>query len=489
MAPFPNTTDNGGSHPTFRNLTIDGSIYEAYSGNEEHHHVGGLIGHLYGTVTIEHCTSNVSITSTGGAGGFVGNCESTVRFTDCVSHATIRSAGGSNSGFVGWSRSNDNDISFEGCLFNGKLLKVNDSSKDNGGFIGWKGDSKTVTITNSICAPAALANGETMADGNSATFSREHANYAASITNSYYTETFGTAQGLGYSFASAPANISTAGTAYTTSDITPYTRGLLYGGLYYMTPEAVSLADNAANDVTSMAGYFADVTLTGRKLWKDGNWNTLCLPFDVALTGSYFEGATVMELGNSTGCNTGFDAKTGTLSLDFVDAHSINAGHAYIVKWTTTGDPIENPVFHAVTIRNEDPADQSASSRDGSVTFKGTYDVIPFTATDRSVLFLGSNNKLYWPQPDLSDPAHPVYPNIGAFRAYFQLNGGITASDVANARLSFGEDSEAQGITTTNYTNFTNSSGAWYTLDGVKLDKMPTRKGLYIQNGRVVVVK
>ena len=104
--------------------------------------------------------------------------------------------------------------------------------------------------------------------------------------------------------------------------------------------------------------------------------------------------------------------------------------------------------------------------------------------------FLGGNNTLYWPKPGTDpDGGETVYPSIGAFRAYFQLNGGITASDVANARLSFGDDSEAQGITTTNYTNFTNSSGAWYTLDGVKLDKMPTRKGVYIMNGRKVVIK
>ena len=29
----------------------------------------------------------------------------------------------------------------------------------------------------------------------------------------------------------------------------------------------------------------------------------------------------------------------------------------------------------------------------------------------------------------------------------------------------------------------------WYSLDGLKLDKAPTRKGLYIHNGRKVVVK
>ena len=30
---------------------------------------------------------------------------------------------------------------------------------------------------------------------------------------------------------------------------------------------------------------------------------------------------------------------------------------------------------------------------------------------------------------------------------------------------------------------------AWYTLDGVRLDGKPTKKGLYIHGGRKVVVK
>ena len=46
-------------------------------------------------------------------------------------------------------------------------------------------------------------------------------------------------------------------------------------------------------------------------------------------------------------------------------------------------------------------------------------------------------------------------------------------------------DSEATGITTTNYTNFTN--GDWYNLQGRKVNKAV--KGVYIMNGRKVVVK
>ena len=457
VAPFRNLQ----SGCIIKDLHVTGDIYTWAQ------FAGGLAGTMFGTVKIENCLVSTVIHSR-------------------TNHESPHGVDGTHGGIVGLAGNNSStNLTIEGCVFDGKLLDRGETTSSSG-FVGYK--HGTVTIRNSIYAPAALDTDtyEMEITTNSATFMRNAAE--ADITNCYYTRTLGTAQGLGYSLATLPANIGTAGTAYSVSGITPYTRGLHYNGHYYMAPEAISLDDASANDIAGLDGYFADVTLTGRKLYKDRDWNTLCLPFDVALTDPYFEFATVMELNNSEGSNTGFDAKTGTLTLDFVEAHSINAGHAYIVKWTTTGDPIENPVFHAVTIQNEVPADQSASSRDGSVTFKGTYDAIPFTDTDRSVLLLGSYDMLYWPQPDLSDPAHPVYPSIGAFRAYFQLNGGITAGNVANARLSFGEDSEAQGISLTPDPS-PKGEGSIYTLDGVKLDKMPTRKGVYIQNGRKVVMK
>ena len=40
-----------------------------------------------------------------------------------------------------------------------------------------------------------------------------------------------------------------------------------------------------------------------------------------------------------------------------------------------------------------------------------------------------------------------------------------------------------------NYTNFTNYSDDWYTLSGTRLNGKPATKGLYINNGRKVVIK
>jgi hypothetical protein len=49
-------------------------------------------------------------------------------------------------------------------------------------------------------------------------------------------------------------------------------------------------------------------------------------------------------------------------------------------------------------------------------------------------------------------------------------------------------DGETTELKTTDFTDFTDS-GAWYTLDGRKLNCKPTKAGLYIHNGNKVIIK
>ena len=156
------------------------------------------------------------------------------------------------------------------------------------------------------------------------------------------------------------------------------------------------------------------------------------------------------------------------------------------MKWAS-GDNIESPTFTNVTISTTTPTDitPTGSGSDGSVTFKGTFGPhdIGGTDGDNTKLYLGNGNKLYWPSGAKS---------INSFRAYFQLNnitaGNPSSSGVRAFVLNF-DGNEQTGITTTNYTNFSNSDNAWYTLDGRKLSGKPTAKGLYINNGKKVVIK
>ncbi len=63
------------------------------------------------------------------------------------------------------------------------------------------------------------------------------------------------------------------------------------------------LEDASNNDVaalaTSLNGKQTNIALNGRTLWKDGAWNTLCLPFDVTIKESVLDGADVRALADA----------------------------------------------------------------------------------------------------------------------------------------------------------------------------------------------
>lgn len=74
---------------------------------------------------------------------------------------------------------------------------------------------------------------------------------------------------------------------------------------------------------------------------------------------------------------------------------------------------------------------------------------------------------------------------IKAFRAYFMLNE-VLSSVEAEAKVRFIVDEDAaaiEGITPDM------ENGVWYTLDGRQLNGKPTEKGVYIVDGKKVLIK
>ena len=148
-----------------------------------------------------------------------------------------------------------------------------------------------------------------------------------------------------------------------------------------------------------------------------------------------------------------------------------------------------NPIFRGVTINNADPT--AVTSEDETVSFVGCYSPVTLLEGDRTMLYLGSDNTLYYPSTDVT---------INSFRAYFTLNG-ITAGDMdgeVNAFvLNFGDD-ETTSIDqmtidhsplTIDHEALTIGHDAWYDLSGSKLSGKPTAKGIYIKGGKKMVVK
>ena len=259
-------------------------------------------------------------------------------------------------------------------------------------------------------------------------------------------------------------------------------------------PKIEDLMDEFDN-TTTLSEWVADgqthnVMLDGRTLYKDGDWNTLCLPFDVTIAGSVLDGDGVTAKTLNTS-GTSLDTSTGLLTLSFETAPAtILAGTPFIIKWNSSTD-IVNPVFYGVTITSTTPT--PVTSNDGNVTFVGQYS--PFTIGDTStgtfdgdideILLLTGGNMLGYSQNPRT---------LRSFRAHFYVpttTAGARAVD--SFVLDFGEGTgiapliSPQGGTTHSPSGET--EGAWYTLNGLRLDREPTAKGIYIHNGHKVVIK
>ena len=257
-----------------------------------------------------------------------------------------------------------------------------------------------------------------------------------------------------------------------------YQIGCLTGSLANMADntDVITLLDQAQRN---------NITLTGRTLYKDGDWNTLCLPFDVTdgdtndeltFSGTPLEGATVMELKVSES-NLDSDGK---LTLNFINALSIEAGKPYIVKWAS-GDNIVNPEFTDVTISSTKPT--AVDFTGGS--FVGNYAPLEITDANRnSIVLLAAGNKLGYAKADRTIANGKA---LGAFRAYFIIPENNGSQNAREFELNFGDEEIITGIieVNTNLTNNTNKAEGIFDLQGRKV--ATPSKGIYIVNGKKVV--
>ena len=140
-----------------------------------------------------------------------------------------------------------------------------------------------------------------------------------------------------------------------------------------------------------------------------------------------------------------------------------------------------NPEFKSVII-----SDAPANVSTDYVDFVGTYSPVNIYTDEKTNLYLGADNTLYYPTASNF--------KVNACRAYFQLKQGLTAGEPTSAVrafvLNFGDDSNATGIISVHDSGFmVNGSDAWFTLDGRRLSAKPSRAGVYINNGKKVVIK
>ena len=241
----------------------------------------------------------------------------------------------------------------------------------------------------------------------------------------------------------------------------------------------IQLVDDAVNsDAIASAASSDDtyeVKLDGRTLFKDGEWNTLCLPFNLTaeqLSASSLAGADIRTL--TSACVTGHH-----VDLTFgSNESSLTAGTPYIVRWEadTKIPTIIDPVFRGVTLSDEK---HDFVSADGHVNFIGYYDAFTILPSDDPlVYYLTTGNILKFTTKERL---------LKACRTYFTFtpSDGSSANDFT-FDISFGGDPNSIH---TAITENDKTAGVWFDLSGRRLNGKPSQKGIYVTDGQKVVIQ
>lgn len=210
----------------------------------------------------------------------------------------------------------------------------------------------------------------------------------------------------------------------------------------------------------------AYVTLK-RTFYHDNAWNTLCLPFDVDANkvATAFADAEIREIDLSK-C-------TGN-TIQFVPATEIKAGVPYIIKWNENVAEAQNfeKTFEGVTL----VAEPKLVKVNDKITFKGFYNKTTADKLGTSVAAVGAGSKLFKVVGE---------GEMKGFRAAFVLDptAQLSAFNVVIDGTATGiEDLVTDGV---------KANGRVYNLNGQYVGNSLNglQPGLYIQNGKKIVVK
>lgn len=226
---------------------------------------------------------------------------------------------------------------------------------------------------------------------------------------------------------------------------------------------AIFLNENGDNIVKTAEN--VNVTLK-RTFFHDNAWNTLCLPFDVDANkvATAFAGAEIREIDPD---------KCTANTIQFVPATEIKAGVPYIIKWNENvaeAKPFEK-TFEGVTLI----AEPKPVKVNNDITFTGFYNKTTADKLGESVAAIGAENKLF----------KVTSGEMKGFRAAFVLNSNAQPSAiklVIDGTATGIEDLVIDGV---------KANGRVYNLNGQYVGNSLNglQPGLYIQNGKKIVVK
>ena len=491
---------------TISNLHVEGTIT---GGTYEN--LGGLVGHSEGNITINNCRVSTEISTT-------------------VSGSAL------HGGVIGTWNGTNATCTVTGCVYDGLIYNPNEAGVTTSchGFIGWDyGNYGRIKFTDCLSAPAAYGTGKYALGDNCFTFvyPNSEPTLAYNMTNCYYTSILGNRQGRPATTATtAPGNLGNATTDH--GMVKGYENGFLYDGNYYTPKYGDAAVEYRFNDWNERA----EVTIngTGNNLVgvniteavdniKSVTYNrpfntaqaaTVILPFSYICNGS--EGSeggkfygfkevtydydqhiwvcTMQEPGNTAvtelTANTPYLFMPNATTMTFPNISSMTGGVVTLLP-TTANDGV-----------------YGGATTDAAWNFHGSYKGKTWTVASNDYGFAAQSGTEAGGAATV-EAGQFVRFTMGAFikpmRCYLSYVGTSAPAPARGLTRAAATDDLPQSITVrlvsrsgettaigeidTKTGKMTFDSEAWYTFDGVRLSGKPTKKGLYINNGRKVVIK
>lgn len=447
--------------------TISGVMINSTAGSQ------GLFGTIGTAATVKNLViANSSITGGNNTGAVVGMADadsekaSTIENCHVLGDVIIAGTGGNHGGIAGYG----NVIACTSAA----IISATDTPA--GGIVG-SGDANNCLYYGTIL-PADASTIGTLNYG----YVTNYQTYDATTTSHKYVRAYnGEALVLG-----------TVTKEYSDTGYKVYGKGVSYGGKFYTA--VVAMTEDGITDLTAYAGQTIDVAF-GRSFDALGTSSTvhaatICLPFSFtkpeASVGKFYTFGGVTKSGDDY-----------TVTMTEVSGTVITAGIPYMFVPAGSGAAVfENTAFNV-------PSEgfTAAGKTDvGGWAFTGTYTKQTWASGQTRLYgFAGTNFKTGG--TDLNDIGafrRFDYGTTAAFRCY------LMAPETAGTRrraaalpetmrvVLKGANGSITGIGTIDTMTgeaTLDGNGPWYTLGGQYLQGKPSRPGIYIHNGKKVVIK
>jgi len=501
---------------TISNLHVQGTIT---GGNYER--LGGLVGHSEGNITINNCRVSTEISTTVSGVGFHG-------------------------GIIAFWYDSNVECTITGCVYDGLIYNPSEADATTycSGFIGnLFGSNLFVTFTDCLFAPAAYGTGKYTLGGNCFTFVYPNSDPTYNMTNCYYTSTLGNRQGRPAATTTvAPGNLGNATTDHGMVD--GYKNGFLYDGNYYTPKYGDAVVEYRFNDGNERA----DVTINGTNNQGTGvnvvgvniteevgniksvTYNrpfntaqaaTVILPFNYICNGNEggkffgFKEVVYNEDQHKWVCTMQEPGKEGSNNVT-----TLTANTPYLFMPDNNATPSEPKMSFpnissmtggVVTLQTTTANDglYGGDTTDDNWKFHGTYKGKSWAVASNDYGFAAQSGTEAGGEATVEAGQFVRFTTnafIKPMRCYLSYVGteapaparGLTRSAAATDDLpqsitvrlvSRSGETTAIGEIDTKTGKMTFDSEAWYTLDGVRLSGKPSTKGIYINNGRKIVIK